>query len=37
VKRKINNVPIFIFLWWWFSSVVTSLGTSMKLLYVEPG
>jgi len=23
--------------WWWFSIVVTSLGRSMKLLYVRPG
>ena len=22
---------------WWFGLVVTSLGTSMKLLYIEPG
>ena len=26
--------PVF---WWQFGLVVTSLGTSMKLLYVEPG
>jgi len=26
-----------IIIWWWFSVVVTSFGTSTKLLYARPG